>query len=102
LLVFNASLTISVKLWEYLVPNGTLNDKTIVKYDDNVRAIQNGWYKEVKWNYFSGNGTVKTEHGLYCISTNQLQNVHTSMAIMEECHMITSCIGYVLGILKST
>ena len=50
--------------------HGTRNDKTIVKYDVNVRAIRNGWYNEVEWNYFTEDGTIEQEHGVYLICDN--------------------------------
>ena len=49
---------------------GTRNDKHIVKIDHNVAKIRRGWYKDVKWQYYTADGTKKTDTGVYLICDN--------------------------------
>ena len=46
---------------------GTRNDQHIVKLDENVDRIKNGWYKDVCWNRFDTNGNVHRSRGVYLI-----------------------------------
>ncbi len=46
---------------------GTRNDQHIVKIDENVQRIRDGWYKTVKWQYFDEEGNVKHGTGVYLI-----------------------------------
>jgi len=49
---------------------GTRNDKEIVKVDLNVYHIRHGWYKDVSWNYYTSDGRVEKERGVYLICDN--------------------------------
>lgn len=49
---------------------GTFNDKHIVKIDQNVREIRKGWMKDVVWRYFTAEGEVREERGMYLICDN--------------------------------
>ena len=49
---------------------GTFNDKHIVKIDQNVQEIRKGWMKDVVWRYFTAEGEVRTERGMYLICDN--------------------------------
>ena len=49
---------------------GTKNDKDIVKTDPNVKKIRNGWFKDIWWQYYDADGSVKTERGMYLICDN--------------------------------
>ena len=49
---------------------GTFNDQHIVKIDHNVREICKGWMKDVVWRYFTAEGAVGTERGMYLICDN--------------------------------
>ena len=46
---------------------GTRNDKHIVKCDNNVTKIRDGWYSLVPWNYHDKDGNVKEAVGIYLI-----------------------------------
>ncbi len=49
---------------------GTRNDKEIVKVDPNVYRIWHGWYKYVLWKYYTYDGRVEKEQGVYLICDN--------------------------------
>jgi hypothetical protein len=46
---------------------GTRNDQHIVKLDDNVSKIKNGWYQDVRWSYYDIDGNEKRSFGIYLI-----------------------------------
>jgi hypothetical protein len=49
---------------------GSNNDKHIVKVDENIRVINEGWLSQVKWNYYAEDGSVSTSTGVYVICDN--------------------------------
>jgi hypothetical protein len=50
---------------------GSRNDKDIVKHDYNVRAIRyNCLFTNTTWQYYYGNGNVRSERGMYLIWDN--------------------------------
>ena len=49
---------------------GSQNDKHIVKLDPNVRALSEGRFSEVEWQYYAEDGSIKTETGVYLICDN--------------------------------
>jgi hypothetical protein len=48
----------------------THNDTSALKQDHNVHAVQPLWYFQVKWEYFTINGEVRTDTGYYSICDN--------------------------------
>ena len=46
---------------------GTRNDKHIVKIDENVTSIRDGWYSTVEWEYLDAHGVRRTAVGIYLI-----------------------------------
>ncbi len=44
---------------------GKRNDEEIVKDDPNVHLVRMGWYKDVMWRYYTAEGRVKHNQGLY-------------------------------------
>ncbi|KAL7454130.1 hypothetical protein ACHAXS_000322 [Conticribra weissflogii] len=46
---------------------GTRNDKHIVKIDENVAKIRDGWFSQVQWEYNDMHDNVMTETGVYLI-----------------------------------
>lgn len=46
---------------------GTRNDKHIVKIDENVTRIRDGWYSDVEWAYLNAHGVRLTTKGIYLI-----------------------------------
>jgi hypothetical protein len=61
-------------------PNfGTRNDKEIVKVDPNVHCIQTGWFKDVWWKYYTAEGRVKEDQGVYLICDNGYHRWPTSI-----------------------
>lgn len=46
---------------------GTRNDKHIVKIDENVTKIRDGWYSTVEWEYFDAHGGRHKAVGIYLI-----------------------------------
>ncbi|KAL9182044.1 hypothetical protein ACHAXT_012387 [Thalassiosira profunda] len=46
---------------------GTRNDKHIVRLDETVDKICNGWYNTVEWEYYDVQGRVHTDVGVYLI-----------------------------------
>ena len=49
---------------------GTRNDKSIVKRDHNVYKIRTGWYSNVEWEYYTLEGDIEIEIGVYLICDN--------------------------------
>ena len=49
---------------------GTFNDKQIMKTDTNVKKIYTGWFKDVWWRYYTADGIVRDERGMYLICDN--------------------------------
>ena len=49
---------------------GTCNNKEIVKVDPNVYPIWTRWYKDVSWKYYTSDGRVQKERGMYLICNN--------------------------------
>ena len=50
--------------------HGSRNDKHIVKIDHNVAKIRDDWYSHVSWTYFTSDGDVNTDVGVYLICDN--------------------------------
>ncbi len=46
------------------------NEKEIVKDDPNVHFVRTGWYKDVMWMYYTAEGRVEHDQGLYVICDN--------------------------------
>ena len=46
---------------------GSRSDKHIVRLDPTVGRIRHGWYKDVKWQYRTMEGELKTAKGVYLI-----------------------------------
>jgi hypothetical protein len=49
---------------------GSNNDKHIVKIDKNIHFVNVGWLSQVKWKYYSKDGSVSTSTGAYVICDN--------------------------------
>eukprot|EP01082_Thalassiosira_pseudonana_P007063 g6219.t1 g6219 contig22:16423-17748(-) len=46
---------------------GARSDKHIVRFDPTVDLIKKQWYKDVEWDYYTTDGEVKKEKGIYFI-----------------------------------
>jgi hypothetical protein len=49
---------------------GSNNDKHIVKVDENIHLLSEGWLSWVKWAYYAEDRTVSTSTGVYVICDN--------------------------------
>ncbi len=49
---------------------GSNNDKHIIKIDDNIRLLNEGWLLKVEWNYYAQDGSVSSSTGVYVICDN--------------------------------
>ena len=49
---------------------GSQNDKHIVKIDNNIRVVTEGWLLKVNWKYYSQDGSVCSTTGAYLICDN--------------------------------
>jgi hypothetical protein len=49
---------------------GTRNNKEIVKDNPNIYFVRMGWYKNVMWKYYTAEGRVEHNQGLYVICDN--------------------------------
>lgn len=63
---------------------GSRNDKEIVKVDPNVHAIRTGWFKDVKWNYYTADGRIGEDKGVYLICDNGYHRWPTSICPYER------------------
>jgi hypothetical protein len=46
---------------------GARSDKHIVRFDPTVELIKKQWYKDVEWEYYTADGELKKEKGIYFI-----------------------------------
>jgi hypothetical protein len=46
---------------------GARSDKHIVRFDPTVELIKKQWYKDVDWEYYTADGELKKEKGIYFI-----------------------------------
>jgi hypothetical protein len=49
---------------------GSNNDKHIVKIDDNIHLLSEGWLSRVEWKYYAQDETVSLSTGVYVICDN--------------------------------
>jgi len=49
---------------------GSNNDKHIVKIDENIRQLSDGWLSQVEWAYYAEDGSVSASKGVYLICDN--------------------------------
>jgi hypothetical protein len=49
---------------------GTRNDKEIIKNDPKIHFVRTGWYKDVMWRYYTAEGRIEHNQGLYIICDN--------------------------------
>ena len=63
---------------------GSRNDKEIVKEDPNVHLVRNGWFKDVKWNYYDTDGQIREDRGVYLICDNGYHRWPTSISPYER------------------
>ena len=45
---------------------GSNNDKHIVKIDNNIRLLNEGWLSQVEWKYYAHDGRISSATGVYC------------------------------------
>jgi len=49
---------------------GSNNDKHIVKIDDNIRLLNEGWLSQVEWQYYVKDESISSSTGVYVICDN--------------------------------
>ena len=49
---------------------GSNNDKHIVKIDDNIRLLNEGWLSQVEWQYYAEDESISSSTGVYVICDN--------------------------------
>ena len=49
---------------------GSNNDKHIVKIDDNIRLLNEGWLSQVEWQYYAKDESIASSTGVYVICDN--------------------------------
>ena len=68
---------------------GTRNDISITRRDHNVHSIVNDWYKDIEWEYFSEEGEVKRDKGVYLICDGGYLKQQTSICPYESARIDT-------------
>ncbi|KAL9182591.1 hypothetical protein ACHAXT_013243 [Thalassiosira profunda] len=80
---------------------GTRNDKHIVRLDETVDKICNGWYNTVEWEYYDVQGRVHTDVGVYLICDGGASRSRSTKGhFSSHLESIRKDVECVFGILK--
>jgi hypothetical protein len=64
---------------------GTQNNKQLVRTDETIQLIRNGWYRNVEWKWYNEDGIERDDMGVYLVTTiGQNSSAHLNMSQQHQ------------------